>query len=890
MAYPPITPLPAAPSRNDPENFSTEADAWVAALPALVTETNAAGVYTADQATAAAADAVLTAADVVSTNADVVSTGDDVTAATAQVALAADEVALATTQANNAAGSATTALGYLDAFEDSYIGQYADDTAADASGKTIVDGVFYFKTTATAGLRIYNGSAWSAAVLDTAGALMAANDLSDVASASTALVNIGGAPQIDTYTKTEVNNTIGALVIDPTLATFTQSMVADQEKVLSLSRAVTIPVVSVTKDVVQSTATENNWVVDADGQDYSAKNYAPSTTATPSGTTGSITISLGSGTFSGYEGYSVKGNGGIAVIKNSSGTAEVLVDFDSTATIDQGSWELVKVIGVNGVMSLSGYSIFDAASPSISTPIVSYSDTTALASVALSNGNVFVAYRLSTGAANYKVYNGATFGEVKGATLLTSTSVSDLTCSELSNGNVVVSYSSSGGKFHIFDNVGTQVVSKTSFSSSVQQPFVAASTTGNFTIAFIDSSNNGSYVVYNNSGTGIVSQTNFLASRIERPALIPMNNGNIVFVFQDYNNSSRGRYLIKTSSGGAASGSGFLSSLNTDNMTGAPLENGGFMIGYKENANGNGKGYLRTYDSSGSLVNGPIIFENNTVDAMSATALSNGSVLFAYRDGTAPNGGEFTVCSAAGAVLNSAQSFSSGDTTIVNASTSSSGDVFISFRDTDQSGYAKLARLDLVDTQFLSSDYAVTLTNSVGQVDSQFWEDIESMSVTDTLNSQSAFYATSSDDSTTWKIADDSLGIRTIARDNAGTWEFNSDATYGSSTFTSATINTAYDAISEAMAVAVNQMSAVQLGAVQDANHFPVGDTFDFAIILHSNTDQATPTSNGATVDYKGLTKNQSAIVGTDYLWSTQNTSTVVITALLNNNLRGRIV
>jgi sugar lactone lactonase YvrE len=85
MAYPPITPLPAAPSRNDPDNFSTEADAFVAALPALVTETNAAGVYTEGQASDAE---------------------QAVTDAEAQVVLAADEVALATTQANNAATSA----------------------------------------------------------------------------------------------------------------------------------------------------------------------------------------------------------------------------------------------------------------------------------------------------------------------------------------------------------------------------------------------------------------------------------------------------------------------------------------------------------------------------------------------------------------------------------------------------------------------------------------------------------------------------------------------------------------------------------------------------------------------------------------------------------------
>jgi hypothetical protein len=88
MAYPPITTLPAAPSRNDPDNFSTEADAFVAALPTFVTDTNAAGVYTEGQATAAAQSAVDAAAEVV---------------------LAADEVALATTQAGNAATSANEA-------------------------------------------------------------------------------------------------------------------------------------------------------------------------------------------------------------------------------------------------------------------------------------------------------------------------------------------------------------------------------------------------------------------------------------------------------------------------------------------------------------------------------------------------------------------------------------------------------------------------------------------------------------------------------------------------------------------------------------------------------------------------------------------------------------
>ena len=45
MAYVPITQLPEAPSRQDPTNFATEADAFLGALPTFGIETNTAGAY-----------------------------------------------------------------------------------------------------------------------------------------------------------------------------------------------------------------------------------------------------------------------------------------------------------------------------------------------------------------------------------------------------------------------------------------------------------------------------------------------------------------------------------------------------------------------------------------------------------------------------------------------------------------------------------------------------------------------------------------------------------------------------------------------------------------------------------------------------------------------------
>ena len=74
MAYPPISALPASPSRQDPANFADEADAFLGALPTFQGETNTAGTYidgkaaqvetdsTASAANAATASAAATAA------------------------------------------------------------------------------------------------------------------------------------------------------------------------------------------------------------------------------------------------------------------------------------------------------------------------------------------------------------------------------------------------------------------------------------------------------------------------------------------------------------------------------------------------------------------------------------------------------------------------------------------------------------------------------------------------------------------------------------------------------------------------------------------------------------------------------------------------------------
>ena len=84
-----ITALPTAPSRADPANFRTRADAFMAALPTFVTETN-------------------TVAGEVNTNATTATTQAGI--ATTQAGIATTQAGIATTQAGNASASALTAL------------------------------------------------------------------------------------------------------------------------------------------------------------------------------------------------------------------------------------------------------------------------------------------------------------------------------------------------------------------------------------------------------------------------------------------------------------------------------------------------------------------------------------------------------------------------------------------------------------------------------------------------------------------------------------------------------------------------------------------------------------------------------------------------------------
>jgi sugar lactone lactonase YvrE len=120
---------------------------------------------------------------------------------------------------------------------------------------------------------------------------------------------------------------------------------------------------------------------------------------------------------------------------------------------------------------------------------------------------------------------------------------------------------------------------------------------------------------------------------------------------------------------------------------------------------------------------------------------------------------------------------------------SSSGHKFYTFGVPD----CKVYEFSAGSTYMPYSTYSPALTNSsTGQINSSSWQDINSMTADETKNGGDIFYAVSTDNRTSWGVAKASDGVRKIAKNNSGTWQYNNDAGTSTSTYYNLS-NVSYD-------------------------------------------------------------------------------------------------
>jgi len=89
--------------------------------------------------------------------------------------------------------------------------------------------------------------------------------------------------------------------------------------------------------------------------------------------------------------------------------------------------------------------------------------------------------------------------------------------------------------------------------------------------------------------------------------------------------------------------------------------------------------------------------------------------------------------------------------------------------------------------------------HTTASTDTTYWTDINSMTANQAAGSGNVYYCISTDDRTTWTVIDNTDGERDIVRNNAGTWQYNSNATYASETWANGTTNTELATIAQAM-------------------------------------------------------------------------------------------
>jgi hypothetical protein len=174
-------------------NASTSATASAASASAASTSaTNAAASASTATTQASNASSSASAASTSASNASTSATASAASAstATAQATTATTQASNASTSATAAAASAAAALAAADNFDDTYLGAFSSNPTLDNDGNALTTGDLYFNTVANE-LRVYNGATWQAAALTAASFLTVSNNLSDLASNSTARTNLG---------------------------------------------------------------------------------------------------------------------------------------------------------------------------------------------------------------------------------------------------------------------------------------------------------------------------------------------------------------------------------------------------------------------------------------------------------------------------------------------------------------------------------------------------------------------------------------------------------------------------------------------------------------------------------------------------------------------------
>ena len=253
-------------------------------------------------------------------------------AASTSASNAATSASNASTSATNASNAQTAAeaardatLAAYDNFDDRYLGSKASDPTLDNDGNALIAGALYFNTTDEA-MKLYTGSVWVAAYVTGGGFLASANNLSDVANATAARLNLGLEIGVD------VQPYDATIVVDADIGSTVQAYDADTAKT----------------DVTQTYTAPQRGTVTADNDLSFDQNATNNFSCTPSAG-GTLTFTNHTAGQSGY--VLLDNSGGHAI----TAAATTKITADDLTTISTAGVYLISYFdnGTNAYLTVS---------------------------------------------------------------------------------------------------------------------------------------------------------------------------------------------------------------------------------------------------------------------------------------------------------------------------------------------------------------------------------------------------------------------------------------------------------------------------------------------------------------------------------------------------------
>jgi len=125
---------------------------------------------------------------------------------------------------------------------------------------------------------------------------------------------------------------------------------------------------------------------------------------------------------------------------------------------------------------------------------------------------------------------------------------------------------------------------------------------------------------------------------------------------------------------------------------------------------------------------------------------------------------------------------------------------------------------------------------------------------------------------------------RNIVRNNAGTYEINSNVTVDQTTWTAAANNDQFNALTEAVALTANQMDSSGVNAISDSEWPTMGGTFDMAMMVGGDANVETISFN-----YDAIASYDYLALGTDYNIDQLSSTQLEVTSLTDGNIRVKV-